>query len=325
MNVPKPRCCSCCHSPDHSIRSCNSIEVNNFIKEIDTKIINFIDRLINEVIPIMRLQNTYNQTNIQIVIKTNIQSWIQYELKHTMLAVCYKFSEIFEITNNTKITTKLKIKKIKEIIIDNYLSVIIDVLHYYNGNITLTFKKYIARKIIKMIQDFNILHELEENNHQNFYHTLRNQFFYNKRLHNYQICELLNYIRNDPLFSWYYLCLSQEKRSLVIILEEIIQDFVDKKLFIHKIKITPILHIIEDTTECIMKDCSICLEDYDLKKEIKLNCGHQFCNVCIVTTIEKNIEKKKTPPCPLCRSEIKSVEIHDEDLFDEFQKIWTKV
>ena len=72
-------------------------------------------------------------------------------------------------------------------------------------------------------------------------------------------------------------------------------------------------------------DCSICFENYNCKKEIKLNCSHVFCKECIFTTIEMNIEKNIVPPCPLCRRNISKVSIKDEfdylDYIEQFQDL----
>lgn len=52
-------------------------------------------------------------------------------------------------------------------------------------------------------------------------------------------------------------------------------------------------------------ECSICYEDIEIAKTVRLNCNHEFCGECITTHI------KKTPSaevkCPMCRSNINTV------------------
>ena len=70
----------------------------------------------------------------------------------------------------------------------------------------------------------------------------------------------------------------------------------------------------EDMTDF---DCPVCLEPI-VKDEhkLKLNCGHRFCEPCIVSylnILERNLDNFETleeciPKCPLCRSNIVLIE-----------------
>ena len=65
--------------------------------------------------------------------------------------------------------------------------------------------------------------------------------------------------------------------------------------------------------------CCICLND-EIKcvDIVKLNCQHQFCADCIVTTLKKH---KKTddfePRCALCRTTMTHIEVNNADIFEK--------
>ena len=58
----------------------------------------------------------------------------------------------------------------------------------------------------------------------------------------------------------------------------------------------------ENITE--VRDCGICLDDVNICRMTKLNCGHNFCDKCTDSLITK--EKSC---CALCRAEITCVEV----------------
>ena len=300
MNI---RLCSCCRSPNHSIPNCNSVKVTNFMNTIDQNIVVITNNLFLD-----------NNQGINYI-KSCINNLLINKTKSTLLATCYRFNNIYENINNVKINSKLKLNEIKNILLDNYVSVIIDVFQYYNGFITFSFKNYITKKIIKKIQEFQF--QPYQNNYLSLFQLLRNQYYYNKRIGKRQLYDILLFIKNDPVFSWYYYSFSEEMKLTFEIVEEILKEYIDNKYNKTQIKIDSTFILYENNQE--IKECSICLENYENKKEIKLNCCHTFCGDCIVTTIKKNIENKKIPPCPLCRTDIKSVEIHDEVLFEKFK------
>lgn len=65
-------------------------------------------------------------------------------------------------------------------------------------------------------------------------------------------------------------------------------------------------------------ECNICYDSYEKDKFIKLNCGHEFCNVCIKKTFE-NV-RSDYPHCAFCRVEIKTLEVCSESIRDELNK-----
>jgi len=63
-------------------------------------------------------------------------------------------------------------------------------------------------------------------------------------------------------------------------------------------------------------ECSICYEDCENKNFVKLNCGHEFCKVCIKKTLQN--DRRQTPCCAFCRTEIKNFEYRSESIANDF-------
>ena len=66
-------------------------------------------------------------------------------------------------------------------------------------------------------------------------------------------------------------------------------------------------------------DCNICYETFEKKNFIKLNCGHDFCKICIKKTLEN--ENKDKLCCPLCRAEVNEFEISNHEIREEFNDL----
>jgi hypothetical protein len=52
-------------------------------------------------------------------------------------------------------------------------------------------------------------------------------------------------------------------------------------------------------------NCSICYDIINLNKFVILDCNHEFCDNCIIKTLQMN--KNIIPCCALCRAEIKNI------------------
>lgn len=64
------------------------------------------------------------------------------------------------------------------------------------------------------------------------------------------------------------------------------------------------------------KECSICYENIQVEHISKLNCGHEFCNTCLVNTIKS--DKRKEAHCAYCRTPIKKIYVKNEEYFKLF-------
>lgn len=66
--------------------------------------------------------------------------------------------------------------------------------------------------------------------------------------------------------------------------------------------------------------CPICYEDTDFEKIIKTNCKHLFCTPCFKNYF-KSFNKEsddKIITCPMCRTNIDTLEFSDFNIFNEF-------
>ena len=66
-------------------------------------------------------------------------------------------------------------------------------------------------------------------------------------------------------------------------------------------------------------ECGICYEECANKNIVKLNCGHEFCKDCIKQTLQN--ERKLTPCCAYCRTDITNFELKLESVKNEFNDL----
>ena len=70
-------------------------------------------------------------------------------------------------------------------------------------------------------------------------------------------------------------------------------------------------------------ECNICYNENEKKNFIKLNCGHEFCKDCIKQTLQN--DRRKTPCCAFCRTDITNFDIKHESIKNEFDELITSV
>jgi len=73
----------------------------------------------------------------------------------------------------------------------------------------------------------------------------------------------------------------------------------------------------EEDEKC---DCSICFENLEKEKFVKLDCGHEFCGDCLLGTIKTT--KSNNLRCALCRTDITNITTYLPEInckFDEFK------
>jgi len=73
---------------------------------------------------------------------------------------------------------------------------------------------------------------------------------------------------------------------------------------------------IAECSQGVSCECSICYDDKEKHRFVKLNCGHEFCKDCIKQTLEN--DTSRNPCCALCRSEITNIECTSKEMSDEF-------
>ena len=68
------------------------------------------------------------------------------------------------------------------------------------------------------------------------------------------------------------------------------------------------------------KECCICMEICETINIVKLNCQHTFCGSCTYTTITTNNDFQQKY-CPLCRTQISSIQVHSDEESVKFKNI----
>ena len=65
-------------------------------------------------------------------------------------------------------------------------------------------------------------------------------------------------------------------------------------------------------------ECSICFEEHNCNKFIKLGCSHEFCKDCIIKSFKH--EKKDFVSCPLCRGTIQHIKSRTNEVHEELSE-----
>lgn len=91
----------------------------------------------------------------------------------------------------------------------------------------------------------------------------------------------------------------------------------NENAIIKKYNITPVFTSEQIHLEQINCECCICLDnEVNMNNIVKLNCSHQFCCNCVVTTIKKHSNMYKEPSCALCRETIVDIEVNNLDNYN---------
>ena len=65
-------------------------------------------------------------------------------------------------------------------------------------------------------------------------------------------------------------------------------------------------------------ECTICFDEKEFKKFVKLGCNHEFCKDCIINTMKTIQSSKSELCCPLCRSVVKKIISIENSVNNEF-------
>lgn len=72
----------------------------------------------------------------------------------------------------------------------------------------------------------------------------------------------------------------------------------------------------EVTTEQL--NCCICMEDRVQSDICRFSCGHTFCGNCCSSSLQSKIRCNEIMRCPLCRAEVTSVHVQNNENRDKF-------
>jgi len=71
--------------------------------------------------------------------------------------------------------------------------------------------------------------------------------------------------------------------------------------------------------------CSICLEEHKKIETVTTNCGHTFCKSCMCENLDHHITTNRRPTCPMCRTNVITLEIKDACFYDELYERYVSV
>ena len=71
--------------------------------------------------------------------------------------------------------------------------------------------------------------------------------------------------------------------------------------------------------------CSICLEEHKKIETVTTNCGHTFCKSCMCENLDHHITTNRRPTCPMCRTNVRTLEIKDACFYDELYERYVSV
>ena len=74
---------------------------------------------------------------------------------------------------------------------------------------------------------------------------------------------------------------------------------------------------VEEPTDDLFQECSICYEDYQTPDSVKLDCGHIFCNGCIVAIAKTQPSVHK---CAMCRHEVTQMTTYNLNIKDQIME-----
>ena len=111
------------------------------------------------------------------------------------------------------------------------------------------------------------------------------------------------------------------RRELVLFtMSNILTDFITMQDNANS-KLNILCNVNNDENEDIHKlcECSICYEEKEVKKYVKLNCSHEFCYDCIINQV-KSRQTKTTICCALCRTEVKEIQCRTNDIKEQLNE-----
>ena len=105
-----------------------------------------------------------------------------------------------------------------------------------------------------------------------------------------------------------------------IITEVLVNRFLNINTEITKYNFTTTVETLEKKEQDEKCDCSICFENLEKGKFVKLGCNHEFCSDCLLGTIKAT--KSDNLRCAFCRNDITNIVTYLPEInckFDEFK------
>ena len=62
------------------------------------------------------------------------------------------------------------------------------------------------------------------------------------------------------------------------------------------------------------QECSICYEQIEYSKMVKLNCDHEFCGYCVKKIVDTSHTTNLACSCAFCREKLEHVEVRHVEM-----------
>jgi hypothetical protein len=151
-----------------------------------------------------------------------------------------------------------------------------------------------------------------------------------------RISKIVNYVYNFTLEEIYEIINPENERLMSYVLSDVLSLrglLFDERINItftalenllnirnvipEKLNISTTLTILENKNKNIVEECSICYDSKNETEFIQLNCQHNFCGECVLSTMKT---KTTSLNCPLCREQVNHIMFHNAEIQSELNK-----
>jgi len=314
-NVNKPRCCRLCKQPGHNITNCKNTSIKESIDKLDTHVIDIVPFIVNHL-----HENNHNDPanveELDIFINGTVEQWLSLLRVPLLAAICLKYGMKTSLLRTDYVTALKRV----------YHRLILDASYFELGEMTFSAMNYIARRFIRLILPrFNTLNGILAGMQQ-----IR---FFEREIHSPFWNTILQHVsENTVLFRLTESSIRRLNEIRVVFenLQAIYNATVSNNTIAQPAepawKIHTTILCLETSKQLLEEvECPICYEPCKTIDTVTTQCGHVYCSSCIKGTVKSNETKMTPPPCPMCRSEIKILEMKCPDILFNFENEFSKI
>ena len=316
QNVNKPRCCRLCKQPGHNITNCKNTSIKESMDKLDTHVINIVPFVINHL-----HENNHNNPSVSEeldnFINTSVERWLSLFRVPLLAAMCLKYGMKTSLLRTDYVTALKRV----------YHRLVLDASYFVLGDMTFSAMNYIARRFIKLIIP-------RRNNLNNILIGMQNiKFFESEITYPYWICILRHVAQNAEMFRLTESSIQRLNETCAFF--ENLQNTYAAATYNYTTNAQPLepawkiqttILCLETTKQLLEEiECPICYEPCKTIDTVTTQCGHVYCSSCIKGTVKSNETKMTPPPCPMCRSEIKILEMKCPDILFNFENEFSKI
>ena len=314
--VNKPRCCRLCKQPGHNITNCKDASIKESIDKLESFVIDIVPFVVNHL-----HENNHNNPSISEeldnFINASVEQWL-FLFRVPMLAVmCLKYGMKTSLLRADYVNTLKRV----------YHRLILDASYFDLGEMTFSAMNYISRRFIKLIIP-------RRNNLNNILIGMQNiKFFEREITYPFWNCILGHVSQNSEIFRLTESSIRRLDETRAFF--ENLQNTYNVATNNFNITAQPLeptwkiqtTILCLDTSKQLLEEieCPICYEACKKIDTVTTQCGHVYCSSCIKGTVKSNETKMTPPPCPMCRSEIKILEMKCPDILFNFENEFSKI